>query len=75
LPPPAAPVILNNTPPVALWVLGRLDLLHDLCGEVIIPTAVREEFLAVESDAREAALAEAPWIKSVALSNPQRALV
>ena len=75
MPRPAALVILNNTPLVALWVLGRLDLLRDLYGEVTIPTAVRDEFLAVERDAREAALASAPWIKAATLRHPQRALV
>ena len=27
---PDKPVITNNTPLVALWILGRLDLLRDL---------------------------------------------
>ncbi len=27
---PAGPVIANNTPLAALWVLGRLDLLREL---------------------------------------------
>jgi predicted nucleic acid-binding protein len=27
---PDKPVVLNNTPLVALWALGRLDLLRDL---------------------------------------------
>lgn len=74
MPKPAAPVILNNTPLVALWVLGRLDLLRDLYGEVSIPAAVRDEFLAIEPDRREAALVESPWIKTVTLRHPQRAL-
>jgi predicted nucleic acid-binding protein len=70
----AAPVILNNTPLVALWVLSRLDLLRDLYGKVIIPSAVRAEFLATERDARESALASAPWITIVPLTNPRHAL-
>ena len=72
---PAAPVILNNTPLVAFWVLGRFDLLRDLYGEVIIPPAVHAEFLATEREDREAALVDAPWIKTVPLAHPQRALV
>jgi len=72
---PDKPVIANNTPLVALWVLGRLDLLHDLYGEVWIPQTVYDEFLAVERALREAALQNAPWIKRVALSNPQHARV
>ncbi len=72
---PAVPVILNNTPLVALWVLGRLDLLRELYGEVVIPGAVCAEFLATEHEERKAALDDAPWIKAVPLSQPQRALV
>jgi predicted nucleic acid-binding protein len=37
---PDKPVIANNTPLVALWVLGRLDLLRDLYSEVWIPQAI-----------------------------------
>jgi hypothetical protein len=37
---PDGPVVLNNTPLVALWTIGRLDLLRDLFGEVLIPQAV-----------------------------------
>jgi hypothetical protein len=73
--PPAHPVILNNTPLVALWSLGRLTLLRDLYGEVLIPQAVYEEFLAVERPIRQTALAEAPWIKVTSLSDPRQALV
>jgi predicted nucleic acid-binding protein len=37
---PVPPVIINNTPLVALWTLDRLDLLSDLFGTVWLPTAV-----------------------------------
>ena len=60
---PDVPVIANNTPLVALWVLGRLDVLRDLYGEVLIPHAVYEEFLATERTLRQSALEDAPWIK------------
>jgi predicted nucleic acid-binding protein len=68
-------VILNNTPLVALWSLGYLTLLRDLYGEVLIPQAVYEEFLATERSIRQTALAEAPWIKTTPLNNPRQALV
>jgi predicted nucleic acid-binding protein len=71
---PAGPVVLNNTPLVALSILGRLDLLRDLFGEVLIPEAVQEEFLAVDTALRREALAGAPWIRPVALAHPRRAL-
>lgn len=73
--PSAGPVILNNTPLVALWSLGHLTLLRDLYGEVLIPQAVYEEFLATERSVRQAALDEAPWIKITPLTNPRQALV
>jgi predicted nucleic acid-binding protein len=69
------PVIANNTPLVALWTLGRLDLLRDLYGQVLIPQAVYDEFLATERALRQAALQDAPWIQVVSLSNPQRVRV
>ncbi len=73
--PSAGPVILNNTPLVALWSLNLLTLLRDLYGEVLIPQAVYEEFFATEQSARQTALDEAPWIKITALTNPRQALV
>jgi hypothetical protein len=54
------PVIANNTPLVALWVLGRLDLLRELYDEVLIPQAVYEEFMATEHAERQTALENAP---------------
>jgi predicted nucleic acid-binding protein len=72
---PAGPVIANNTPLVALWVLDRLELLRDLYGEVLIPPAVRDEFTAVETTLRRASLQQAPWIRTAALEKPQRARV
>jgi predicted nucleic acid-binding protein len=71
---PAGLVVLNNTPLVALMVLGRLDLLRDLFGEVLIPESVRDEFLAVDTALRREALANAPWIRVVPLVDPRRAL-
>jgi uncharacterized protein len=57
---PDGPVVLNNTPLVALWAVGRLDLLRDLFGEVLIPAAVEAEFLAIDRSLREKSLAESP---------------
>lgn len=56
---PARPVIINNTPLVALWVLGRLDLLRDLYGEVLMPQAVYNEFLFIPS------VIDCPTVKQV----------
>lgn len=73
--PSTRPVILNNTPLVALWSLGLLTLLRDLYGDILIPQAVYEEFLATERSVRQTALDEAPWIKVTPLLDPRQALV
>lgn len=72
---PDKPVISDNTPLVALWVLGRLDLLRDLYGEVLIPQAVHDEFIATEEARRQSALNSAPWIKVASVSNTKRVLL
>ena len=69
----SAPVIVNNTPLVALWTLDRLDLLRALFGEVLMPGAVYAEFLAAETLHRRAALAAAPWIQPARLHDSRRA--
>lgn len=71
---PDRPVVLNNTPLVALWTLGRLDILRDLFQEILIPHTVQAEFLAIEKLARQTALEAAPWVKSASLENPRRGL-
>jgi hypothetical protein len=60
---PAGPVILNSTPLVALWVLDRFELLRDLFGTIVIPSAVHTEFLATETESRLPKLADSPWIE------------
>ncbi len=72
---PVLPVIINNTPLVALWSLNRLDLLGSLFGEVWLPQAVKDEFLAAHSAMRQQALAEASWLQTVSLSDPRHALI
>lgn len=70
-----APVIANNTPLVGLWVLNRLELLHELFDTVVIPDAVRAEFLATETASRQTALETAPWIVTESLADARHALV
>jgi predicted nucleic acid-binding protein len=71
---PAGPVVLNNTPLVALWAIGRLDLLRDLFKEVLIPQEVEQEFLAIDEATRGQALAASSWIKTVQLSKARKAV-
>jgi predicted nucleic acid-binding protein len=67
------PVIVNNTPLVALWALRRLDLFQALFGEVLAPAAVHAEFLATERSLRQSMLATAFWIRPTKLADPRRA--
>ena len=64
---PENPVISNTSPLVGLWTLGLLHLLRDLYTEVLIPEEVQDEFLATGELAREQALKNSPWIRSVTL--------
>ena len=68
---PEKPVISNTSPLVGLWMLNLFPLLRELYTEVLIPEEVRGEFYAIEREAREAALKNAPWIRTVRLRNPE----
>ena len=71
---PDGPVVANNTPLAALWAIGRLDLLHGLAGEVLVPAGLRDEFLPIEREPREAALGTAPWLEIASPTDPRLAL-
>lgn len=67
-------VVVNTTPIIALALLGKLDLLHQLYSQVITPSAVRTEVLAGGSTGMGSAeLQGATWIRVVSLQDPQRA--
>ena len=70
-----APVVVNSTPLVAFFSIGRLDILRDLFHEIMIPPAVRDEFLSAEKETRRKVLRDASWVRVVALENPNRAAV
>ena len=67
---PENPVISNTSPLIGLWTLGLLHLLRALYTEVLIPEEVQDEFLATEEIAREWALKNAPWIRTVTPTTP-----
>ena len=67
------PVVSNNSPLVGLFWLDRLYLLRDLYTEVWIPRKVEAEFLEKDRVARCEALENAPWIKTVDVTDPQLA--
>jgi predicted nucleic acid-binding protein len=63
-------VILDSSILIGLGGIGRLALLHDLFGEVIIPQAVASEVVDYGHDAETSRLVtEAPWIKTVEVEN------
>jgi predicted nucleic acid-binding protein len=37
------PIVSNSTPLIALSRIGRLDVLRDLFGEIIVPAEVYDE--------------------------------
>lgn len=72
---PIQPVISNNSPLVGLLGIDLLSLLRDLYTEVWIPRKVEEEFLRKDPIVRREILKNAPWIKTVDLTDPQTAAV
>jgi hypothetical protein len=54
-------VVSDTSPILSLALIGRLDLLHDLYGTIVIPAAVRSEIIATnQGGARE--VIQADWI-------------
>lgn len=66
-------VISNTTPIIALSLTGQLDLLGVLYGQVWIPPAVAAELRAGGARAGAIEWATVPYIRTVALDDPQRA--
>jgi predicted nucleic acid-binding protein len=67
------PVIANNTPLVALWSISRLDILHSLFEEILIPPTVQDEFLLPAYGNRFEGLQSASWIRVTPLARPNAA--
>jgi hypothetical protein len=68
-------VVSNNSPLVGLLGVNLLSLLRDLYTEVWIPRKVEKEFLRKDPVVRREALENAPWIKTVDLTDPRTAAV
>jgi len=67
-------VVVNTTPIITLALIGQLDLLRHLYGEVVIPPAVQAEVLAGGPGSIGAAeLQGANWIQTVSMQDPRRA--
>ncbi|HZD57783.1 MAG TPA: hypothetical protein VE136_13705 [Anaerolineales bacterium] len=67
-------VIANTTPIISLALIGKLDLLQRLYGQIYIPSAVEAEILAGgESRIGGTELKDATYIQAKSLSDPGRA--
>ena len=56
-------VVVNSTPIIALAKVGKLDLLKELYGKVIIPTAVFTEVTAKDDAVKTLLLQNTDWIE------------
>ena len=69
-------VVSNTTPIITLSLIGKLDLMRDLYGEVLIPPAVYTEILVGGKNRSGIAdLQAAEWIRVQPLVDPRRALL
>ena len=59
-------VVANTTPLIALADVGQLELLHQLYGEILIPSAVLSEVL---SEPAKTQVHTADWIKVIDIQN------
>jgi predicted nucleic acid-binding protein len=66
--------VLDSTPIIALALVGKLDLLQHLYGQIVIPPAVQQEVLVGgPGTAGRTELRQATWIQVVPLRDPTRA--
>jgi len=64
-------VVVNATPLIALALIGKLDLLQQLYGQVIVPSAVEAEvFAGGPRGIGSIEIQEATWLHTVSLQDP-----
>ena len=74
MPDEARLVVVNTTPITALSLIGELDLLRILYGQVLAPSSVEAEVLAGgRGGIGRTELQEASWLRIVSLQEPSRA--
>ncbi len=67
-------VVVNATPIVALALVGKVELMQQLYGQVVMPSAVQAEVLAGgPSGIGSAELRAATWLRAISLQDPRRA--
>ena len=59
-------VVSDTSPILSLALIGRLELLRDLYGSIVIPEAVRSEIIATAQDGAQE-VAQADWIVTRAI--------
>jgi predicted nucleic acid-binding protein len=64
-------VVSNTTPVLSLIKIGKLELLKNLFGNIIVPFAVYEEMEAGKDRAFYVNLCELEWIKIEKIDNPK----
>jgi hypothetical protein len=72
---PDTPIVISNTTPIiSLALIGRLELLQKLYGEIVVPPAVTAEILAGgRMRSGVTAFEQATWFLPTALTDPRRA--
>jgi len=66
-------IVVSDTSPVSnLFIIGRLELLHLLFGDVIIPSEVHHELLRLGKSGLDVSVFQnSEWIKIQSCSNHQ----
>ncbi len=64
-------IVVNNTSPIFyLSTIGQLDLLRQLCDEIVIPTTVFNEIISVgNTDVSATTVPTLSWIKTQSATN------
>lgn len=65
-------VIVNSTPLIVLSHIGKLDLLRQLYGEIVIPQAVYDEVTQKKDIARTALESSMSWIKVISIKDTDK---
>lgn len=62
------PAVSDSSPLILYAGIDRLNLLHEVFGDVFVPTAVWDEVVTAGADRRGVAIARMPWIHCRALA-------
>lgn len=68
-------VVSDTTPIIALSLLGHLEILRELYGEIVLPAAVHAEVRAGLGKPGYREIQEVEWIRVETLANPRQAVL